>query len=96
MELRPHLCIEMPVFVDAHTVHLSCHRYVLVAGIYHLGVCPDAGHYRAFVSGFSERNKKMFHVFDDNAQAVIATDSDVQTICRNCYLLFFVQLPSQS
>ena len=52
---------------------------------------PDAGHYRAFVSGFSERNKKKFHIFDDNVQAVIATESDVQTLCRNCYLLYFVQ-----
>ena len=55
-----------------------------------------AGHYRAFVSGYSERNKKKFHVFDDNVQAVVATDSDVHTLCRNCYLLFFVQLTSQS
>ena len=89
--LRPHLCIDMPTFDDAHTIRVHPTRYVLVAGIYHLGECPDAGHYRAFVSGFSERNKKKFHVFDDNVQAVIATESDVQTLCRNCYLLYFVQ-----
>ena len=71
-------------------------RYVLTAGIYHLGETPAAGHYRAFVSGYSERIKKKFHVFDDNVQAVVATDSDVHTLCRNCYLLFFVQLTSQS
>ena len=89
--LRPHLCVEMPTFDDAHTIRVHPIRYVLVAGIYHLGERPDAGHYRAFVSGYSERNKKKFHVFDDNVQAVIATDSDVQTLCRNCYLLYFVQ-----
>ena len=89
--LRPHLCIDMPTFDDAHTIRVHPTRYVLMAGIYHLGECPDAGHYRAFVSGFSERNKKKFHVFDDNVQAVIATESDVQTLCRNCYMLYFVQ-----
>ena len=64
---------------------------LLVAGIYHLGECPRCRPLSSFVSGFSERNKKKFHIFDDNVQAVIATESDVQTLCRNCYLLYFVQ-----
>ncbi|CAE7203393.1 unnamed protein product [Symbiodinium sp. CCMP2592] len=94
--LRPRLCVTMPLFADSHAVRVVPIRYMLTAGIYHLGESPDAGHYRAFVSGYSERNKKKFHVFDDNVQAVIATDSDVQTLSRNCYLLFFVRLTSQS
>ena len=94
--LRPRLCVTMPLFSHTHSAHVIPIRYVLTAGIYHLGETPAAGHYRAFVSGYSERNKKKFHVFDDNVQAVVATDSDVHTLCRNCYLLFFVQLTSQS
>ncbi|CAE7029975.1 unnamed protein product [Symbiodinium sp. CCMP2592] len=64
--LRPRLCVTMPLFADSHAVRVVPIRYMLTAGIYHLGESPDAGHYRAFVSGYSERNKKKFHVFDDN------------------------------
>ena len=94
--LRPRLCVMMPLFADSQTVHVVPIRYTLTAGIYHLGETPDAGHYRAFVSGFTERNKKKFHVFDDNVQTIVATDGDVHTLCRNCYLLYFVQLTPQS
>ena len=97
LEIGTHL--RFPVFMAG--LQTQWFAYHVVAGVYHIGRSPTSGHYRSFLTdrGFlgSAANRTMPYLFpertvvtDDGVPAHHIQPRDVETICRNIYLLWCV------
>ena len=92
----------LPVF--SHGLRTQWRSFKIVAGIYHLGNRPTAGHYRAFLNGSGNRGSAAnpdeplsfsfpsttLHT-EDGVPATPLRESEVENICRNVYMLWCVR-----
>ena len=97
----------MPCFNDVHQ-GLDVHTipYKVIAGVFHLGATPAAGHYRAFLSEAGDargcRNQGvppciLQNAFetDDNRVPRQLDPAEYDTILANMYLVWLLKLPPE-
>ena len=73
---------------------LSTTHYRLVGVIYHMGTQVKSGHYRLGLFAPGTDSATAIHVTDDSQPDCQATPSDLETMTRNSYILFYVMQPS--
>jgi len=97
--------VHMPCFNDVHQ-GLDVHTipYKVIAGVFHLGATPAAGHYRAFLSeaegvggnqGVPQCILQSAFETDDNRTPRKLDPTEYDTILSNMYLVWLLKLPPE-